>query len=275
MSTSDRLRLPTPPPWVLWIIVTIALVCAIAQCRAQEVRLSPIMCIYDASQIAQAKEIALVRRAKGLTPLYVVLNPNNGPSTAAVRAPFLSWQPKPMKDKDGKLVPAVMNAGYVDLDDANGRLKPLASIRADVLTWRKTGVPLVFLDDCHAWDIQAQANKLRDVIWSAIAGTGYETRNVILNPGGPVTKASSWMRAKSYTVCDFEDPVARLKSASTGQMWLSFVPDRAGAQQLINVALQRKTVRLIGFDRLTNWKVAGKEWQTTLPDDIATLLKNL
>ena len=83
------------------------------------------------------------------------------------------------------------------------------------------------------------------------------------------------MRAKSYAVCDFEDPVARLKSASTGQMWLSFVPDRAGAQQLINVALQRKTVRLIGFDRLTNWKVAGKEWQTTLPDDIATLLKNL
>ena len=264
MSTTDRLRLPTPPPpWVLWIIVTIALVCAIAQCRAQEVRLSPIMCIYDASQIAQAKEIAQARRAKGLPPLYVVLNPNDGPATPAVRASFMSWP-------DG-----VMRVGYVDLDDANGRLKPSTSIRADVLTWRKAGVPLVFLDDCHAWDIQAQANKLRDTVWSAIAGTGYETRSVILNPGGPVTKASSWMRAKNYTVCDFEDPVARLKSASTGQMWLSFVPDRAGAQQLINVALQRKTVRLIGFDRLTNWKVAGKEWQTTLPDDIATLLKNL
>lgn len=262
MSTSDRL--PSPPPqWVLWIIATIALVCAIAQCRAQEVRLSPIMCVYDASQIAQAKEIVHARRSKGLPPLYVVLNPNDGPSTAAVRAPFLSWP-------DG-----VMRVGYVDLDDKAGNLKPATTIRADVLTWRKAGVPLVFLDDCHAWDIQKQADKLRDTVWSAIAGTGYETRSVILNPGGPVTKASSWMRAKSFTVCDFEDPVARLKSASVGQMWLSFVSDRAGAQQLVNVARQRGGVRLIGFDRLTNWKVAGKEWQATLPDDIAALLKNL
>lgn len=261
---STTYRLPTPPPWVLWLLVAIALVCAIAKSGAQTVTITPVMAVYDVGQVAQAKQIATARNKANLPALQVLLNVDSGPGTEADRKLFLTGWPV-----------GVMRIGYVDLDDDDGNLRAVAAIRADVLTWRGAGVPLIFLDDCHAWDVPKQAEKLRQTVWDVIAGTGYETRHVTLNPGGPVTKASAWMRAKSYTVCDFEDPLAKLKPASVGQMWLSFVADRASAEALIAKARAQRTVRMVGFDQLKFWKVRDKEWQVPLPPDLEALLSTL
>lgn len=277
MSTSDRLRIPTPPQWVLWVLVVIALVCAISKSRAQEVPLVPVMAIYDEGQLSQARDIAAARHARALPPLHAILNPDSGPSSAAVRKPFLTWQPpSTRKDKAGKPIPTVVNIGYVDLEDDDSVLKSVATLRNELAAWRSAGVLMILLDDSHPWDLQKTANTYRDTVWNALKGSGYQTKDVILNAGGPVTKASAWMKSKdySYIVCDFEDPTKRLLSNCTGPMWLGFVSGREDAQTLINVARQRK-VRFIGFDNLDAWKVEGQEWQTRLKPDLVSLLITL
>lgn len=263
-------RLPDPPQWLLWIIVIIALVCAIAQCQAVE-PLRPIVAVYDESQLAQAKDIATARAARKLLPLAAILNVNSGPGDPSTRKRFLNWQPvDPITKK-----PAVLNIGYIDLDDEDSHLRSAADIRADILAWRGTGVvPMIFLDDAHAWDLKQKSDDLKKTVAEALKGTGYTAATVILNPGGPLTKPSAWQRTAGL-VCDFEDPIPRLKPASIGPVWLSFVVDRAAAQSLINVARERKTVRFIGFDLLRNWKTPGKEWQTPLTPDLVALLMSL
>ena len=238
---------------LLWLIVLIALICAIARCQSQT--LTSLYCLYDQSQISQVKEIAAYRAANKLPPLHVVINPNDGPSTSDLRKPFLAI-------KNTVLI------GYVPTE-----ARTALEIRSDLQTWHAAKVPMIFLDDTHAWDIKAEADKLSTTVWIAIQGTGYTTDKIILNPGGPV-KASAWMRQKSWLVCDFEDPVSRLKDASTGPVWLAFVRNDAEAQKVIATARKRK-VRFIGFDRYSSWKVPGEEWQTTLPSDLVARLKTL
>lgn len=261
-----------PPMWVLWVIVIIALLCV---ARGAFSQLAPVMAVYDVGQLEQAKTVAAARYARALPPLYAILNPDSGPSTAAIRKPFLTWQPPATrKDKAGQPIPTVVNIGYVDLENDDSVLKSVATLRTELAAWRAAGVPMILLDDVHPWDLQKTADTYRDTVWKAIEGSGYQTSNIILNAGGPVTKASAWMRSKSYLVCDFEDPTRRLRDGCTGSVWLGFVSGREDAQTLINIARQRK-VRFIGFDNLSTWKVEGKEWQTRLAPDLVSLLINL
>lgn len=239
--------------------VSLAIIIGCIRCAQGQI---PVIAIYDLGQIPQAKQVATYRKIQKKSPLVAILNPNSGPSTPEIRKPFLTWQP----------AESVINAGYVDLDDDSGKQRQSTAIRGEILVWKSAGVQMIFLDDCHAWDDPKKANNLADTVLSAIKDTGYTTDKIILNAGGVVGKASQWMRAKSYIVCDFEDPINYLK-ASTGQMWLGFVADGPAAKSLISKA--PKTVKYIGFDLLANWHKAGKEWQTPLSPDIISVLSNL
>lgn len=250
---------------IICLLVAFLAFLALCAAQAQGQTLQPVMAVYDVGQIGQAKTIALGRQRAKLSPLLAILNPDSGPSTDAIRKPFLTWQP----------AGAVINAGYVDLDDDNGKQRQATDVRKDVLTWRAAKVPMLFLDDCHAWDDQKRAYSIAALVWTAIKDTGYTTDKVILNAGGLVGKRSAWMRAKSYIVCDFEDPINRLDSAAIGSMWLGFVSDRAAATSLVEKAKAKKTVRFIGFDNLSAWKKPGKEWQTQLAHDLAAYLMTL
>lgn len=250
---------------IICLLVAFLAFLALCAAQAQGQTIQPAMAVYDVGQIGQAKTIALGRQKAKLPPLLAILNPDSGPSTDAIRKPFLAWQPSG----------AVINAGYVDLDDEDGNQRQATDVRKDVLTWRAAKVPMIFLDDCHAWNNQKQAEDLAALVWAAIKDTGYTTDNVILNAGGLVGKRSAWMRAKSYVVCDFEDPINKLDSDAIGSMWLGFVTDRATASDLVAKAKAKKTVRFIGFDNLSTWKKPGKEWQTQLAPDIAAYLMSL
>lgn len=250
---------------IICLLVAFLAFLALCAAQAQGQTLQPAMAVYDVGQIGQARTIALGRQRAKLPPLLAILNPDSGPSTDAIRKPFLTWQP----------TGAVINAGYVDLDDDNGKQRQAADVRKDVLTWKTAKVPMIFLDDCHAWDDQKRADSLAALVWAAIKDSGYTTDKVILNTGGLVGKRSAWMRAKSYVVCDFEDPINKLDSNASGSMWLGFVTDRAAATSLVGKAKAKNSIRFIGFDNLAAWKKNGKEWQTQLAPDLAAYLMTI